>query len=391
MGTEQNLIRIESALKENYLPAFVNMLGVEPSAVLSKIKKVPLDSQKFVGVAPVGLSGGFGFSGEGLETPEAGYVEHQKFFAEAKDMYVNVEISAKAVRLTGTAGSMVNALDTEIKAAYETAKWNMGRALFGNGTGILTTIQALSPAGNTIKVNDTSFVKEGLIIDVYEKNGDIPVAKGIRIKAVDRINNTITVSGAARTYNEGFITVQKSYKKEITGIGAIFDDNIDTIWGVSKKDNPFIKPIVTSADGVISDGIITKTLRMAERDKGSNVNMLLCGDTAYDEYVDYLRTNNIRVENMTKEITGGFKAISFAFGNREVEIVNEGFVPANEMWGVDTDALEMHQQEWEFEQLKGGGIFNLMEGKSVYRALLSNYGELICKKPGGCVRITNVA
>ena len=78
-------------------------------------------------------------------------------------------------------------------------------------------------------------------------------------------------------------------------------------------------------------------------------------------------------------------------GNKEVDILNESFVPAGEMWGVDSTALELHTQEWDFADLQGGGIFNLMEGSSVYRALLANYGDLICKNPGGCVRITNIA
>ena len=117
--------------------------------------------------------------------------------------------------------------------------------------------------------------------------------------------------------------------------------------------------------------------------------MILAGDDAYDKYVDELRANNIRVEAQSHVIEGGFKAIKFAFGNREVDIVNERFVPAGEMWGVDTNSLELHIQDWEFANLNGGGIFNLMEGQSVYRALLANYGNLICKNPGGCFRIYN--
>ena len=93
---------------------------------------------------------------------------------------------------------------------------------------------------------------------------------------------------------------------------------------------------------------------------------------------------------MSHTIQGGFKAIKFIFGNREVDIVNESFVPSTEMWGVDTSALELHTQEWNFADLQGGGIFNLMEGQSIYRALLANYGDLICTNPGGCIQLKNV-
>ena len=186
---------------------------------------------------------------------------------------------------------------------------------------------------------------------------------------------------------KGFMTVQQSYNREITGLGAIFDDSIDKVYGISKTDNPFIKPITFDANDNIDDGVITGALREAEDIKNSNVDMLLCGNKAYDEYANYLRVNNMRVEHNT--LTGGFQSIKFAFGNRNVDIVNEKFVPDDEMWGVDTKSLEFHQTGWDFAQEQSGGIFNLVDGKSTYRALLTNYGDLICSNPGGLVRIYN--
>lgn len=386
----QNLLTIEKALKELYLPAWQNQLGIEPTPLLGKIKKIPLKANKIVATAPVGLSGGFGFGAEGEATPKSGGVRFERFETEARDMYVTIMISEKAVKLTGSAGAMANALDTEIKGAYDTAKWNVGRALFGNGTGILTTIEAVS-GSTTITVADTKYVKEGLIIDIYEDGEVAPSEEQRRIVAVDRDNKTITVSGTNITCGSGFITVQNSYDREITGLGAIFDENITTLYGITKVDNPFIYPIAVDANSDIDDGTITKVLRRAEKEKNSRIDTLLCGDDAYDNYVNYLRVNNIRVEERTKEITGGFKAIKFIFANREVDVVNESFVPEDEIWGIDSKVMELHNLDWSFAELQGGGIFNLVPGTSEYHALLVNYGDLICKNPGGCVRIYNCA
>lgn len=386
----QNLKTFEKALKDNYLKVWRNQLGIEPSPLLSKIKKVPLVSNTIVASSPIGLSGGFGFSEEGKSTPAAGGVRFERFETKAKDMYVNVVISAKAVELTGDKGAMANALDTEVKGAYATAKWNLGRTLFGNGTGVLAKLSALSSAGNVLTVDDTKFLKEGLIIDIYKTGGSSPVTGGAerRILAVDRAGKKITIDGDAQTFEAGFITVQNSYNREITGLGAIFDDSVTSLYGLSKADNLFIKPVVCDAGGDIDDGIITKTLREAKNDKNSNIDTILCGDEAYDNYVNYLRVNNVRVEDMSHTVNGGFKAIKFIFGNNEVDILNESFVPEKEMWGVESGALELHSKEWNFLELQGG-IFNLMENQSVYRALLANYGDLMCSNPGGCVRITN--
>lgn len=415
----QNLKTFEKALKEYYLPVWRNQLGTEPSALLGKIKKRPLISDKIVASAPIGLSGGFGFSEEGMQTPKAGGVKFERFITNPKDMYVNVVISAKAVELTGSGGAMANALDTEVKGAYETAKWNVGRSLFGNGTGVLCQIRAATTYSSgitTIKVNDVSYLKEGLTVDLYAAGGSTPDANGtaLRISSISRVGESFTPSGgsaetvyavtltgasantsiAAVTVSSGessgggFVTVQNSYNREMTGLGAIFDDDVTTLYGVNKESNPFIKPVVMDAEGSLEDGVFTKALRRAKNDKNSNIDMMLLGDDAYDHYIDYLRTNNIRVEDISHTVTGGFKAIKFIFGNKEVDVVNESFVPTNEAWGVDSTTLELHQKEWKFAELQGGGIFNLMENQSTYRALLINYGDLICTNPGGCVRIT---
>jgi hypothetical protein len=388
----QNLITFEKALKENYLPVWRNGLTTEPTALLGKIKKVPLKSNKIVATAPVGLSGGFGFGAEGLATPAAGGVKFERFETNAKDMYVNIAISAKAVRLTGSGGAMANALDTEVKAAYETAKWNVGRSIFGNGSGILTESEAVSNS-NTIKVDDVKYMKEGLIIDVYATGASEPQekGKGVRIVAVDRVNKTVTIGGSPVTLEEGFITVQNSYNREITGLGAIFDDGVAKIYGVDKAANAYLKPTVIDANTDIDDSVIWDAVEGAETYKNSKIDTILMGKAAYKHYIEYLRTNNVRVESMTKEITGGFKAIDYAFGNRSIDVVYDQFIPESEAWGVESGTLELHTQEWDFADLQGGGIFNLMENSSVYRALLANYGDLICTNPGGCVRITNCA
>lgn len=394
MPGAQTLKTFENALKEYYLPVWRNQLGTEPSALLSKIKKVPIKSDKIVTSAPIGLSGGFGYGAEGESTPEAGKVNFARFMTNAKDMYVNMCISLKSTKLTGSAGAMADALDTEVKASYETAKWNVGRSLFGNGTGILTTITTGS--AGTITCADVSKLKEGLIVDVYANGtgGDAPPtvkASGIRITAVDRSTKKITVTDTTTAFTAGFITVQNSYNREITGLGSIFDDTVKSIYGIDKSKNIYLKPIVVDANNDISDGIITGALRQSSRDKNGEIDMILCGDAAYDNYVEYLRTNNIRVEDRSKEIAGGFKAIKFIFANREVDIVNEGFVPEDEFWGVSTKDLELHETGWNFASVNDSSIFTLLEGQSIYRALLANYGELICKNPGACVRITNCA
>ena len=221
----QNLLTFEKALKENYLPVFNSLINTDPSAFLAKIKKIHLASNIIVGGAESGLSGSFGFSAEGLPTPESAPVPFSRFTLNAKDMYVNVEISQKAISLTKSSGAMANALDTEIKAAYEAAKWNIGRALFGNGSGILANISKTTTSQKVFEVDNIKYLKEGLLIDLYETSSDEPYEAGLRIISIDRVNKKVTIDKAISA-KVGFLTVQKSYKKEITGLNSIYDDNV---------------------------------------------------------------------------------------------------------------------------------------------------------------------
>ena len=246
---EQNIKTFENALKENYLPVWKNQLNIEPSAFLAKIKKPKCVANDITASAPVGLSGGFGFGEEGQATPNAGNVMFKRFKTQAKDMYSNVEISVKATKLTGSKGAMANALDTEVKGSYDTAKWNVGRALFGNGTGKLANVAAQTTASTIVKVSDVTYIKEGLIVDFYAEgatNVEDPSKVTGRVVAVSRnpeadgTYQIMLLEKPASAIPKGFMTVQNSFNREIDGLGVIFDDTIDEIYGIKKSENPFL-------------------------------------------------------------------------------------------------------------------------------------------------------
>ena len=393
-----NLTQCSDALKNIYLPAFENQIAVEPAAFLQKIKKIPLIGDDIVSSAPVGLNGGFGFGKEGTATPNAGSRKYMKFHTNSKDMFCNIEISDKTIKLASSnKNSMINILEDEVKGSYETAKWNLGRALFGNGTGILANVDVLATAGNVISVDSIKSLKEGLVIDFYATGAEVdttPAVAARQVVAINRVPSSgkyaVTIDGAATTLSAGFITVQNSYGREITGLNSIFDDTIDTLYDIAKASYPIIKPIVKDAAADISDSTITSALRESQNVKGGNVDMIFAGNVAFDAYVEYLRSNNQRIEQ-NLELKGGFSGITFVYGKNKAIIINEDFVPDAEMWGIDSSCFELHQKDWAFAEYGDSGVFNLVNGTSNYRALLANYGDLICKNPGSCVRIHNIA
>lgn len=394
----QDLITITNVLKEQYLPYINNMLNIQPSPFLEKIKKSPLEANEMAFGARIGIGGGYGASEERQPTPAAFAPIYKRFRATSKDMYVDIQISEKTLRLGRTnRQSMVDALNDELEASAQAANWNMGRMLFGDGKGILATIQAaVTTSSPTITVDSVDKLKIGLVVDLYAPDAEVGSAastKQAQIVDIDREAKTVTLSKnpdaalSSDSNGYGFVTVQNSYGREITGLGAIFDSEIPTLYGLTKAENSVIVPGSFSAGNDVDDMIITRAIRDSAKRTDANVDMVLCGKAAFAQFEEYMHaTQHILVEK--QKYLGGAVGYKIVAGNREAEIVEEEFIPDAEMWGVDTSAFEFRHTDWDFADYQSN-IFVLMPGSSVYRALMANYGELICKNPGGCFKITD--
>ncbi len=388
----QILTKIEGILKDKYQPALTNLINIEPSPFLEMIRKEPLQNNKVRMAAPIGLNGGFGFGAEGAATPHAAEQRYLDFELKAVDMYVDMQISNKTVVLgSSNVSSMINALDAEIKGSYAAAKWNLGRALFGDGSGILAHFEPTEDGTNTLKVDDTSKLMEGLLLDIYagEPGAYELQLNGVRVVHVDHKQNTVTLNVDDLYFEDpGMLTVQGSYNREITGLGAIFGDS-DTIYGVSRVENPCLVPVTYSLGGKITDLGLYQGIRDAKKYRGAKINLIMMGDRAFEAYQTYMDEHTTHLVDKHKFV-GGSTGYSILVGDQEVILVNESMIPENEAWGVDTESFILQQTPWEFLSNQGS-IFSLMANSSVYRALLASYGNLICSNPGGCVKFTDCA
>ena len=389
----QDLNRIQNILLNEYLPFLNNALNVDPSIFMQKIKKGTLDASMGQFGARIGIGGGFGMSAEGQDTPDAHAPLYSKLSYTTKDAYNELRISNKAIQLGRSAKSaMIDAVKDEMDAAYEACAWNVGRMLFGNGSGKLATISAAaSSAKASHVVNDTSYLMEGLTCDIYESGGTVAKA-GVQIKAIDHSTKTVTFDATFTCGTNAVIYAQNSKDREITGLGTIYDSATTSIYGLTKADNPWLKPLTYSYKVTASkteepdDVLINKAIQDSERMRRGKIDLIMMGDTIYSDFLNYLKSSNTQYVT-NNNYRNGFASIKIVYGNREVDVYNERFVPASKAWGVDTSQFELRQTGWDFMAYQGGGIFNLMEGKSVYRACLANYLELICKNPGTCIEI----
>lgn len=395
----QILTRVTDVLKQGYLPAFDNQLTVEPSAFMEKIAKENLTNAMLTGAAPIGINGGFGYGAEGSATPSAGALSYDAYKLAAKDMYVDIQLSHKTVLLgQNNVSSIVDVVANEVESSYQSAKWNVSRSLFGDGTGKLATLgAAVENTSTTIKVNDVSKLIEGLVIDIYGAGAATPGVTCARIKSINRVKGgdgfytvTLTAQAGGTATNGGFVTVQGSYNREITGLGAIFNHTAcPTLYGLSKDDHEYLKPYTQDAGNDINDMVLYDGVKYARDYKNAKIDLIMMGDGAFRAYRQYLIESQVTVVNANRKFTGGAAGITVLVGDQQVDIVNERFVPENTAWGVDTTAFKFHRTPFDFATYNGSSAFELINGSSIYRALLASYGELVCKNPGGCIEFTN--
>lgn len=381
-----NLADLEKIAREQVLPALDNQISKEPSPLLEKISKPTLTSSKIDVTTTVGINGGFGFIAKNKDIPENG----ECFCLDVVEMCDTIEISNKDLIL-GVGDKGVDLLLNEMQGFKDLAVWNVGRSLFGNGKGVLSNVSALSSAGNTITVDSVKHLKEGMKVDFYAANaavGSTPAHTGKRILGIDRKNKKITIDGSAITVAAGFITVQGSYGREIFGLGAFFDSSVTTIYGVTKSGNNWLVPEEYDATSGITDTLISKAVREAQEYRNSKIDMILCGDTAYDAYVDYMKESKTQITD-TQEFWGGVSGLNIVADGRKVVLVREQHVGDSEMIGVDTTKLKFYKTQMDFIS-KDSGIFERVSNSTVFQAVLGFYGNLFCENPGGLFKINNV-
>lgn len=390
----QTIQHLSAVLKTAYLPAFRNQITTDPSPFMEKIRKVPLTNSTITATAPIGLNGGFSF-GDETTAPKAGAQKYASFTLPAKNMYVNIEITDKTVKLASSnSAAMLNAFDQEVKSAYAAANFHVGRALFGDGTGVLAVggTGAGAEGNGYVTFEDTSMLREGMIVDIRNYGGDdfIREEKDFRIVAVDHSKKTVLFDRmipSSGTKNK--VVAQGSYNNEITGIKAVMDDTVDTVYGVNKAENAWVKPTVVDAKNDLTDIVLYNGVSDAAKYKNTKIDMLLCGDEAFKAYQLYMREHNTVLVDKTMKFAGGAVGYILNVGSQEVVLVNESFVPANEIWGVCTSDWQFHHTELDFASVDDSSAFERINGTTKFGALLAMYGNLICENPGGCVKFTN--
>lgn len=376
----------EKALKTFYLGVVAEQLNVGVNPFLAKIEQTTDDvwGKEIKKLATYGLNGGVGSGDEAGNLPLSGANNYAQFTLTLKNLFGKIEISDKAIRASqNSAGAFVNLLNAEMEGLLKASKFNLGRMLFGDGTGVLaTSIFNVADSNDTFTVDDVHNLAEGMCVDVY-KDGEADITAA-RIIGVDRDKKTVKLSKAsAEKRDEGYtLYMQGSKDKEITGLGAIFGKS-ETLYGLNRADYTFLNPYTHTSEGTLSVFDIQDAIDFVEQNSGGSIDIIVGSYKMRKQYLDCLKQTRTNVDYM--QLDGGFKALSY----NGVPFVVDRFVADGDLYLLNTADFKLHQLcDWRWLEGDGGSVLHQDPSKACYSATLVKYADLLCERPIGQAKLT---
>ncbi len=380
------LSNADKALKTVYLDVIANQLDKYTSPLLSRIKTTTdsVYGKEVKKLVMHGLNGGIGAGSEDGALPKSKGNQYAQITSTLKNLYGTIEISDKAIRASqNSASTFVNLLNAEMEGLVKSSKFNFGRMVHGDGSGMLFYILGIE--NGVILCDDVTKVQEGMIVDVCDFYTGEPETdgQGRTVLKVDRENKTVTLSGTTlemgvNIKGDSIVCIQGSCYNEITGLDAIFNPGISKLYGLSKESNPWLKAQRFSAGTKIDDLSIQKVIDNIELTSGNTINMIICSYAARRKFKKAMSTSRTYLDN--QDFGYGFNGINF----NGIPMVADRFCPSDVMYFINTDDFELHQLcDWQWLEDDNGAVLKQVPGKPVYTATLVKYAELVCSNPAG--------
>lgn len=381
----------DSALKTVYLGVIGNQLNVGANPLLAKIKQTTSNvyGNEIRKSTSYGVSGGVSAGSESGELPGAYAKKREQFVSTLKNLYGTIEITDKAIRCSqNSAGAFVNLLNDEMESLIKSSTFNLGRMLYGNGSGVLANFTESNEVGaEYLTVDSVKNLIENLAVRFVNKYGTTYTAESaFTITHVDRANSKFSYSRYAESDYSGLkLATVTGLNNEITGLGSIFDTSATTLYGITRSVNQWINPYIKSDVGAISEDAMQSAIDEIEEVAGGSVDFIACSSKVRRAYQQEIASYKRNIDVMN--LQGGFKALSY----NGIPVVTDRFVDDDTMYLLSTKDFELCQLcDWQWLEGNDGKIIKQKEGYPIYTATLVKYAELLCNRPNSQAKLSGI-
>jgi hypothetical protein len=389
---------VDNALKNFYIEPIRDNLRLATDPLIARILQDTshiVGAQKIIRAVRTGVSGGVGAGTETGALPSAGDVKFIQLETDTKNLYGSIELSDKVMKAVKgpNAGSFIDVLDTEMNGMLATARWYMGRQVYGDGNGSLMVCKANAVEGKVVDPatgDSPRFLLPGLKVDLVKAaDGTTYEGKGgMRITDVDWKTGKVTLDTAVTITAGDMLVIQGSYGLEMTGLGKIFEtlSGTEEIYGLKRADYAWLRPYLDSNFGAIDEVKLGDVINALEDHWKVNINHINCGNDAYNYYLELM--NQRRAINDVMTLEGGHKALKF----NGMPLVRNPHLLDAEIDMLDTSLFTVEMiSDWDWIEGPTGGVLNQKAGYPTYVGSITKYCNLVCEMPGGCAKLTGVA
>lgn len=325
-----------------------------------------------------------GSRGERSRLPAAGHTGFVQLTDPLRYNYASFDITGQLLKASeSNEGAFRRALTVEMEDSIDALKRKMNIDAYGTGTGTRATVTG-AVTSTTLPVDSTVWLAAGDLIDVYDLSGSTYLANAREVLSVDRVNKTVTVSGANIAVAVGDYLINASADSTsvtpnndkdmcINGLQKIVNST-----GVLHTLDPATldlwKSTVVQANGaMVGEAILRDLVNGIGFESGADEDLVFITTRGIQKrYVASLQANKRFTNEQSTTLRGGFKAILFD----DQPMVIDDHCPRGHVWGLNTDAMFWSESsDWEWME-KDGAVLHRVQGFDLYSAYIFKYCNL---------------
>lgn len=372
-------------LQNHYLPGFQAQINDKMSYFYKLIEKQQqtTSGEQFQWLARYGRSGGKGSTAEGADLPEAGARSRIQVISSPKNFYGRLQISDRLIKASQGAASFLDELTQQMEELMLDSKDDLSRQLYGDGTGLITTITA-GVTGTTITVADATFLNAGIRINIKDSS-QVDKYASVSVVDVNKVTGEVTLASSVTVVNTDEIYQAGSYNAEITGLGAIMQSG-NTLYNIDRSTNSWFNANVYNLGADLDDSAMNYAIQTVDKEAGEKPDIIVAGYGAYRNLVDYLSAFQ-RYNEIETRYAAGHKALHY----RDIAVEEDKYQTDDVMDFLTTQYFKLMHIGENFAWMDmDGSILNRVPNKPAYEATLVLYAELCNKYPKAQFRFTNI-
>lgn len=372
--------------KEIYGPRIVDQL--ENEIVLTKrIEKTSRGTTSDVGgryvtfPLKVKRNTGIGYRNE-LETlQDAGNQGWQSVRVPLRYGYGRVQLSGQVIELVNTnPQAFASSLSEEMTGLKDDIAKDTNRILWGNGLGVLGTVDTNAGPTTTISLGTTAdavkYIDIGMAVDVLDATGVTPKIQNTLVTAINESTGDITLAGSVTVVSTDIVVRAGNYGREPQGLTSLVTDSTATLFNLSSTTEPLWSSKVDTTGGALSESKMIANCDYL-RTKGGRPSVIFTDLGTRRAYFNLLTTQ--RRFTGTKDFEGGFTGLAFAYDS-DIPVITDVDAPAGKMWYLREEDFKIYRSKpWYWED-RDGSVWSRIANKDAFEALIKQYWEFAIER-----------